>query len=166
MPALRQAHGELGELADFALDRDRAAVLQGYDLIADRQAKPGALAGRLGGEERLKQLLPVFRSDADPVVAHANLDSIIDLASRDFQDRTVTAVTLAVTLVGGIEAIADEVQEHPHHVLRHDLDGGEIAVEIALEGDVKALILGAGAVICQVQGLIDERVDISALPVA
>src|SRR6516165_3365132 len=128
MPASRQPHGELGELADFALDRDRAAVLQGHDLVADRQAKPGALAGRLGGEERLEQFLPVFRSDADSVVPHANLDGITDLASRDFQDRAETAVTLAATLVSGIEAIADEIQEYPRHVLRDDFDRRKVLV--------------------------------------
>ena len=54
MPASRQPHRELGEVADFAIDRDGAAVLLGYDLVADRQPKPGALAGWLGREERLE----------------------------------------------------------------------------------------------------------------
>src|SRR5262252_11059216 len=111
MPASRQPHGELGELADFAVNGDGAAMLQGYDLIADRQAKPSALAGRLGGEERLEQLLPMFPGNADAVVAHPNLDGITHFTSRDLQDRTVLAVALAAALVGGIEAIADEVQE-------------------------------------------------------
>ena len=38
MPTSRQPHGEFGEMADFAVGRDRAAVLQGYDLVGDRQA--------------------------------------------------------------------------------------------------------------------------------
>ena len=54
VPASRQPHRELGEVADFAVDCDRAAVPLGYDLEADRQPKSGALAGWLGREERLK----------------------------------------------------------------------------------------------------------------
>jgi hypothetical protein len=57
MPTSRQPHRELGEVADFALDGDRAAVLLGYDRVAYRQAKPGAFARRLGCEEGLEQLL-------------------------------------------------------------------------------------------------------------
>src|SRR5215469_4511683 len=113
MPASRQPYRELGELADFAVNRDRAAMLQGYDLVADRQAEPGALAGRLGGEERLEQLLPMFPGNADAVVAHPNLDGITHFTSRDLQDRAIRAVSLAAPLVGGIEAIADEIQEYP-----------------------------------------------------
>src|SRR5215472_15021548 len=130
MPASWQPHGELGELADFAVNGDRAAMLQGYDLIADRQAKPGALAGRLGGKERLEQLLPMFPGNADAVVAHPDLDGITHFTSRDLQDRAIRAVAVVATLIGGIEAIADEVQEYPHHVLWHDFDRREVLVEI------------------------------------
>ena len=77
-------------------------------LVANRQAKPGALAGRLGGEERLEQLLSVFPADTDAVVAHANLDGITHFTSRDLEDRAIRAVAVVATLVGGIEAIADE----------------------------------------------------------
>jgi hypothetical protein len=52
-----QPHGELGECARFALHGDRAAMLLGDDVVADR-AEPGAFAGRLGGEERLEQFFP------------------------------------------------------------------------------------------------------------
>src|SRR5215471_16040520 len=107
MSASRQAHGELGELADFAVNGDRAAMLQGYDLVADRQAKSRALAGRLGREERLEQLLTVFPGNADAVVAHPNLDGITHFTSRDLQDRAIRAVAVVASLIGGIEAVAD-----------------------------------------------------------
>src|SRR5262249_26219773 len=69
------------------------------------------------------------------------------------------AATFAATLVGGIEAIADEVEEHPHHVLRHDFDPREIWVEAPLHHDVEALVLSAGAVIGEVERLFDEGVE-------
>jgi len=43
-----QPYRELGEVADFAIDRERAAVLLGYDLVAYRQAKSRTFAGRFG----------------------------------------------------------------------------------------------------------------------
>src|SRR6516164_31331 len=112
MSASRQPHREFGEVADFAIDRDRAAVLLGHDLVADRQPEPGALAGRLGREERLEQLVPVFQGNTDAIVTHPDLDAFAELAGRDFQRRAVSSVALTAPLVGGIEAIAYEVEEH------------------------------------------------------
>jgi hypothetical protein len=106
MPASRQPHRELGEVADLAIERDRTAVLLGYDLVAYRQAKPGALASRLGREERPKQLVPVFRRNTDAIVAHPYLDAFAEFAGRDSQCRAVASVALTAALVGGIEAIA------------------------------------------------------------
>jgi len=72
---------------------------------------------------------------------------------------------LAAALIGGIEAVANQVKEHARHVLRHDLDRCEGAVEVAFHRDVEALVLGAGAVIGEVEGLIDQRVEINLLPI-
>src|SRR6516165_8654280 len=54
LPRAWQADCELGELAKRAVDGDRAAVLLGDNVIADRQPEAGAFPGRLGGEERLE----------------------------------------------------------------------------------------------------------------
>ena len=67
MSASRQSHRELGEVADFAIDRDGAAVLLRYDLVADRQPKPSALAGWLGREERLEQFILFSRGMPMPL---------------------------------------------------------------------------------------------------
>jgi len=95
MSASRQPHRELGEVTDFAVDRDSAAVLLGYDLVADRQSKPGALSGRLGREKGLEQLVPVFRRNADAIVAHPDFDAFAELAGCDLQCGAVSAVFLA-----------------------------------------------------------------------
>src|SRR6516165_4958559 len=166
MPAPRQPHRELGEVTDFAINRDGAAVLLRYDLVADRQPKPGALAGRLGREEGLEQLIPVLRRNASAIVAYPDLDAFAELAGRDLKCRAESAVALAATLVSGIEAIAYKVNEHASQFLRHDVDQCEIVVEVALQRDFEALILRTGTVIGEVQGLLDERVQISSLPVA
>src|SRR5262249_51627836 len=166
MPPAGQPHCELGEVSDFAVDRGGAALLLRDDLVADRQPKAGALAGGLGREERLEQFLPVFRRNADAIVAHPDLDAFAELAGRDLEGRAETAIALAVTLVGGIEAIAYEVQEHANQLLGYDVHRCETAVEVALQHDIEALVLRTGTMIGEVHGFFDERVQISRLPIA
>src|SRR6516164_2054853 len=165
LSASRQPHRELGEVTDFAIDRDGAAVLLRYDLVADRQPEPGALAGRLGREERLEQLVPVFQGNTDAVVTHPDFDAFAELAGRDLQCRAVSSVARANPLVGGIETIAYEIKEHASQFLRHHVDRREIAVEIALQCDAEALVLRTRSVIGKIQRLLDERIEISRLPV-
>ena len=110
-----QSHRELGELANFTVDRDGAAVLFRYDFVADRQSKSGALASRLGREKWLEQFFPVFERNADAIVAHSDLDAFAELAGCDPQCRAVSAVALAAPLVSGIEAIAYEATARPNH---------------------------------------------------
>src|SRR5207302_3686697 len=140
------ADGELGVLADPAVDLDRAAVLLGHDVVADRQTKPGAFAGRLRREERLEQLVPDLRRYADTVVADADLDRLAEITGRDRQTWVeVRPTVLALPLDGGVEPIADQVDEHTAHLLRHQVDVREIAVVVAVARDVEVLVLGARA---------------------
>src|SRR5215469_10875789 len=63
----RQSNGEFGELADLAVDTDRATMLSGHDVVADGKAEARTFAGRLGGEERLEELVFDFRRNANAV---------------------------------------------------------------------------------------------------
>ena len=96
-----------------------------------------------------------------PLSRIADLDRIAEIARRHRQGRPELRVAaLALALGGGIEAIAEQVEEHAGHLLRHQFDRGEAAVVIALQRDVEALILGAGTVVGEVQGLLDQVVEI------
>src|SRR6202040_1432546 len=151
----RQADGEFGELPDTAVDRDRATVLLGDDVPADRQAEPRPLAGRFGGEERLKQLVPDLWRNAGAVVADADFDRLAEIVRRRCQGRLELGVaSLPVALGGGVEAIAEQIEADAGDVLRHQLDRGDSRAEIAFQGDVEALVLGPGAVIGEVQRLL------------
>jgi hypothetical protein len=130
MLASRQPHRELGEVAYLAVDRDRAAVLLGDDLVADRQAKSGTFAGRLGRKEWLEQFLAMFRWNANSVVAHPNLDAFAKVAGHNSQLGAKSAVDLAGAPVNGVESVADQIKEHAGYILRHNLDRRESAVEI------------------------------------
>ena len=137
------------------------------DVVGDRQAEPGALAGRLGGEERLEQLVPDVGRNAGAVVAHADFHRVAELASGDLQRRLEPgASAVPRALVGRVEPVAEQVQQHPRHVLRVDLDRRDAVAEIAFQRDVEALILRARAVIGEVQRLIDQRVEIDRAPLA
>src|SRR6516225_9441538 len=123
LPGTRQADREFGEFAGFAVDRDGAAMLLRDDVVADREAETGALTGRLGREERLKQLVPDFGRDAGAVVAHPDLDRLAQIAGRHLEGRAIAGLAVAAgTPGGGIKTVADEVQEHAGHLLRRQLD--------------------------------------------
>src|SRR5215510_2374188 len=141
MPQSRQPHCELGEVANFAVDRDRAAVLLGYDLIAYRQAKPRTFAGRLSCEEWLKHLIAVLRWNANAIITHTNLDAFAELAGRDLQHRTKGAVAFEAAHSDGIESVTNEVEEDATHILRHNLDRSEISIEVELQRDLEILVL-------------------------
>src|SRR6516162_4519285 len=98
--APRQPDREFGEFTDPAVDDDRSAMLLGDDVPADRQAEPGALAGRLGREEWLEQLFPELGRDAGAVVAHTDFDLIAEIPGRDLQHRPEAVRRLAPTLIG------------------------------------------------------------------
>src|SRR5271156_3507381 len=136
----RQADRELGELADPAVDRDRAAVLLGDDVPADRQPEAGAFAGRLGGEERLKQFVPDLGRDADAVVADADFDRLAEIVRRRSQGRLERRVaSLLLALGGGVKTVAEQVEADAGHLLRRQLDRRDARAEIALQGDVELL---------------------------
>src|SRR6516164_1866773 len=110
MTVARQAYRELGEFAGFAVDLDRAAVLLRDDVVADREAQSGALAGRLGREKRLKQLVPDFGRDTGAVVAHPDFDRLVQIAGRHLEGRAIAGLAIAAGALGGsVKAVADEV---------------------------------------------------------
>ena len=64
------------------------------------------------------------------------------------------------SLVGRVKAVAEQVEEDAGDVLRHQLDRFQRRIEFLLQGDVEALIMGAGAVIGEVQRLLDQGVEV------
>ena len=63
-----------------------------------------------------------------------------------------------------VEPVAEDVQQHPGHVLRVHLDRRDALAEIAFQRDVETLILRARTVVGEVQRLIDHRVQIDHAP--
>jgi len=138
-------------------------VLLGHDVVTNRESKARALTGGLGRKERLKQLVFDLGRNADAIVAHLDLDRIAEIPRRYLQRRLEFGVAvLPLALVGGIEAIADQVETDAGDVLGDKLDRSDRVGEISLQCDVEARILGAGTVIGEVQGILDQAVEIDA----
>src|SRR5262249_47974936 len=78
----RQNNAEFGELARFGIDLDGAGMLFDNDIVAQRQAEPGAFAGWLGGEERIEHLLLHFRRNARAVVANPDFHAVAEPLGR------------------------------------------------------------------------------------
>ena len=104
----RQSNGELGKLAELAGDSNRAAMLLGNDVVADREAKTGALAGRFRREEWLEQLVFNLGRNAGAVVAYADLDRIAEILRGHLQSRLeVRIISLPLAFGGRVKPIAE-----------------------------------------------------------
>src|SRR5688572_17818903 len=95
---LRAVAGELEAearaCADPAVDVDLALRLP-HDRIDDRQAEPGALSGRLRGEERIENVLQVLAWNADAGVSDLDGDALrapVRAGNRPRTDRERAAV--------------------------------------------------------------------------
>src|SRR5215469_6884104 len=138
-------------------------MLLGDDVVADRKAEAGALAGWLGREEWLKELVSQFRRDADAVVADADFNGVAEILRRYLQSGLELGVApLPLALGGGIEAIAEQIEADAGDVLGGKFDRSNFVGKISLQRDVEARILGAATVIGEVQGLLDQAVEIDA----
>src|SRR3984885_13783270 len=138
-------------------------MLFGENFIADRQPESCALATRLCGEKRLEELVPDFGGNAASVVAHPHLDAFAKIARSHGQRRfELPVVCFSPALVRGIESIAEEIEEHARDILRHKRDRRDILAVSPFYRHVEVLILSAGAVIGEIERLVDQGVEIDA----
>ena len=72
------------------------------DIVANRQAKPGPFACRLGRKERVEHFVFDFRWDAGAVVPDSDLDPVAEAFGRGLQDRLeIAPICLRLTLGRG-----------------------------------------------------------------
>ena len=130
------------------------------DVVTDRQPQPRTLAGGLGREERIEYLFLHLGRNAGAVVADADLHAVAEATCRGGKGRLETVAGLRLARGRCVEAVQDQVQQHPRDVLRENvgLAGGRI--ERSLEGDIEVLLLGTRAVIGEVEAFLDKGVDI------
>ena len=97
--------------------------------MAQVQAKPGAAADILGGEERIENFVDDLPLDADPVILEACFNAFfLDVVGGGNDD---TALFLRQTLLlDGIPGIHDQIHEHLSQFLRQPLERGEIGRQV------------------------------------
>jgi hypothetical protein len=82
------------------------------DVVADGQAKSGALSGWFGREEGIEHLLLYVGRNAGAVVANPDLYAVAEVLRRSRKSRLIAfAITLLFALGRRIEAVGDQVQE-------------------------------------------------------
>src|SRR5215472_16961774 len=130
------------------------------DVVTDRQPKAGALASWLGGEEGIEHLFPDLRRDPNTIIPDPNLYAVAEALGRSGDCRLKPVPTFLPLAFGGrIEAIGDQVQEHPRNLLRKSVDLTGRGIEGSLQVDIEALLLRAGTVIGKVKAFLDQGID-------
>ena len=130
------------------------------DIVAQREAEAGSLAGGFCRIERIEHLFLHLGRNAGAVVADSNFDAVAEVFGRGNDGGLVTATRVRLALGRRVEAVRDQVKQHPRHLLRekHGLARGRI--KRALQSDIESRFLGPRSVIGQIEAFLDERVDI------
>src|ERR1700746_601866 len=114
----------------------------GHDVVADRKAETGSFAGRLGGEERLKELVRDLRWNANAVVADVDFNRIAQIACRHLEGRLELRVApLLLAFGSSIETIAEQVETDAGDVLGDEFDRIYGLGKISFQREVEARIL-------------------------
>src|SRR5690242_5673308 len=108
----RERYHELGELALAGVHANSSLVLLHHDLVAERQPQPRARSCRLGGEERIENLLQRLLGNPSAVIADANLDRLAGVARHHAQDWPERVSALQALLVGRVESVVSDIQEN------------------------------------------------------
>jgi hypothetical protein len=138
----RQNDPKFGEFAGLRIDLNRPTMLLDDDVVTDRQAQPSPFTGGLCRKERVEQLLLHLGRDAGAVVAYPDFDAVAEALGRGNQCGLVIApIGFHFALGRGIEAVGDQVEQHPRDLLREQINLTGGGVKGPLQGDIKALLL-------------------------
>ena len=114
------------------------------DAVGDAEAQAGALARRLGGEERRLDLIqqPGGDTRALVVAAEPHHGAALRLYQFPAQADGFVRMRLRVLVIEGLGRIVDEVERHLDHLLVVGLDVGEVAGDLDQQADLLLAELG------------------------
>src|SRR6185437_13238795 len=141
------------------IDIDRSGVLLDDNVVAQRKTKTGSFAGRLGRKEWVEYFAHHLGGNAAAVVPNLDLNTFAQVLGRGSKGRLV-AIKAGFRLAFRcrIEAVRNQVEENPRHLLRKQIDPANRRIERPLQVDFKFLIFGPGAVIGKVEAFFDKAV--------
>src|SRR5262249_49827793 len=132
-----QGDNKFGEDVWLGGDLYPAAVLFHDDVVADRKTKPGPFAHRLCREEGIEDLLFQLLRDAGTIVANPDLHLVTQASRTRRQGRLEIITGRFLALARRVEAIRDQIEQHPRDLLRIEVDRSGVRVKIALERNVE-----------------------------
>src|SRR6185369_4474918 len=101
-----------------------------------------------GCEERVEHLVLHFGRNAGPVVTYSDLDPVAEIFGCRGENRFIAVIaSLVLALRCRIEAVRYQVEQNARDFLWKQIDFACRRIERTIEGDVEALLFGAGAVI-------------------
>src|SRR5262245_9980088 len=131
------------------------------DVVSDGQTKARALSSGLRCKEWVEHLFPYLARNPIAVVANPNLNFVTEVFCRRSWGRlTNVAIALPLALCRRIEAVGDQVKESPRDLLRKNIDLTGRWIEAPLHIDLEALLLGASAMVGEIEALLDESIDV------
>jgi hypothetical protein len=160
LDGFRKDDREVGMISRLRLDLYRSRMFVDHDLVTDRQTEAGTLPGRFRREERREYFIQDTVFDADPVVPYRHRYGMLLILGGYFEQGLEITPGIPVFEVSGITRVRYEVDKNAADVLRYDLERLDRRVEIFLDGDIEGRILRAKAVISQVDGFLEELVDV------
>ena len=102
----RQNNSKFSELAGPGIYLYRPRMLLDDDVVTDRQAKSGTLAGGFGREERVEHLVFDLGRDARSIVPYTDFHSIAEILGGSSEGRLKTvAPDLPLALSSGVKAV-------------------------------------------------------------
>ena len=131
------------------------------DVMAEGKPEARPLSGGLRREKRVEHLLPDFGRYARAIVPDPDLDLIAEVPRCRKEGGLIRSRCPLFPLHCRVEAVRDQIEEHPGDLLRQQLKLACGRIKRPLDGDVEALLLGSRPVIGEVEALLDERIDVS-----
>src|SRR5436190_10776434 len=126
------------ELVWLRLDLDRPAMLFNDDIVAQREAKAGSLAGGFCRKERIEHLFLYFGRNAGAVVADSNFDAVTEVLGRGNDGGLVAPINFRFALRRRVESVRDQVKQHPRDLLREKNGLARGRIERTLQSDIES----------------------------
>src|ERR1700676_942478 len=157
----RQYDLELREDSGLRLDIDAAAMLFHDDVVAHRQAKPGTFARGFGRKEWVEYLrFDLFR-DTGSIIANTDFNLVSKVLRRSGKHRLDIVTAFHFSFRHGVDPVRYEIEKNSRDLLRIDVSHADGRIKVTLEVHTEACLFCSGAMIGQVQALIDDSVDVS-----
>src|SRR5829696_5597905 len=121
-PRPRENDSEFRKHPGFRINLDCAGMLLDDDIMAEREPEASSFSRRLCGEERIEHLVLNLGRNAGAVVANPDLDFVAKVPRRREKDGLIRGTRGLLPLHRRVEAIRDQIEEHPGDLLRQQLN--------------------------------------------